>query len=49
MGENIITAEQKRLCFDLSKEDDNNSEHEICFIKNEVRQLMSKYKHKHDI
>ena len=57
----IITIESKNFHFDLSKNVDNNLKHEIDFvikhkellaehsIKNEIRQLLSKYKHENDI
>ena len=52
----VITAEPKAFCIDLPNDAENNFEHEIDFIikhnelldeqtiKEEVRQLLSKYK-----
>ena len=57
----IITTEPKNFCLNLPKVADDNVEQEIdCFIKNnellaehtiknELRQILSKYKHGNDI
>ena len=57
----VITTDLQKICFDLSKDADNSLEHEIYSIikhdellaehtiKNEVRQLFSKYKHGYGI
>ena len=57
----IIITKPKGFCFDLPKDPDYNLEHKIGSIikhnellvqhtiKNEVRQLLSKYKHKNNI
>ena len=57
----VIKREPKTLHFDLSEHSDNNSKQEISSIikhnellaehtiKNEIRQLLSKYKHAKDI
>ena len=54
----VITKEPKHYCFDLPKDADNILDHEIIkhdellaynTIKNEVRQLFPKYKHRPDI
>ena len=57
----VITIESKNFHFDLSKHVGNNLKHEIDSIikhdellaehsiKNEIRQLLSKYEHENDI
>ena len=57
----VITTKHRTFHFDLSKDSGINLKHEICFIiqhneflaedtiKNEMRQLLSKYKHGNDI
>ena len=57
----VIKTKPKTFHFDLPKNVGNNLKHEICFIikhiellpehaiKNEIKQLLSKYKHGNDI